>query len=434
MVGTYTAYDIPAVDAAIGSHMACLTELCRSNLGNKLDSLVLSGSFGRGEGSVLIHEDGMVEPLRDYDVRIIVKQPVPMEVVEHIRAEFMHQTGLGGTEEHFSGEQGFSLTLEPLTLAQLASTFVRDRDLRVFDHLHASRVIYGQDRSTSLRFDAHEIPKVNGLRFLYQKMIGLVGHFSGPETAADTTRTLAYECDKTFIEICTALVLLADRYVPSYQDRAALFAQHWRTWFPELAQALPELADDIKRATEEKLRPGSTLRLSANDAFTRARVALLEVHRFYLQQLYGVTVTADLPGYRVVRKVLKRNYFMVAVTRYLTEHRLNSTPTRLALNTIYHRLLRYKFAHGACRDGRRIMWESMRCDEAPPISIFLAAWCALAAIDEPPRQGLLAHAETVLGRLPGTLSPITPYNSTWDHYAAVRNHILHAYSIWEKHR
>src|SRR5215216_6585406 len=232
-MGTYTAYDIPAVDSAIEAHMQTLWRLCSGYLGANLDSLILSGSFGRGEGSVFIHADGSVEPLRDYDTRLILHSPVGPQLIEAIRTEFMRITGMGGVDEQFSGQHGFSLTLEPLTREQLTSTFVRDRDLRAYDHLYASRVIGGPDYAPTLRFPASEIPKVNGLRFLYQKMVGLVGHFASMDTTTDDRRTLLYECDKTFVEICTALVLLAGAYVPSYQARAELFAQQWRQWFPD---------------------------------------------------------------------------------------------------------------------------------------------------------------------------------------------------------
>ena len=52
-MGIYTAYDLPAVDATIEAHMQTLQRLCSAHLGRNFDSLILSGSFGRGEGVVL---------------------------------------------------------------------------------------------------------------------------------------------------------------------------------------------------------------------------------------------------------------------------------------------------------------------------------------------------------------------------------------------
>lgn len=433
-MGIYTAYNLPRVDEAIEAHMQALKVVCLSVLGSNLNSLILSGSFGRGEGSVILHADGLVEPLRDYDIRLIVRQPVPHIVLDRIRSEFMRVTGLGGARERFSGEQGFSLTLEALTEIQFATSFARDRDLRAYDHVNASRVIFGMDGSAALRFPAAEIPKINGLRFLYQKMVGLVGHSAGPTVSDDVRRTLLYECDKTFVEICTALVLLADAYVPSYRARSALFANHWCTWFPDLVQQLPALSDQVERATREKLYPGSTTPLSPLDAFAQARAALLTVHRFYVGRLYGIDMVPGQSGSAQLRTVLWRDYFRVAVTHWLRQRRLDRAPARWALNVLYHYRLRLKFSQGADCRGLAAIRESLRAAEAPPIDIFLAAWCALAAAGESPDEVLLLCSGQALDRLPGLAASRYAAASGWERYARVREWIAQAYAIWERDR
>src|SRR5947209_2267716 len=227
-MGHFTVHSIPSVDAVIQNHMVVLRDLCLKTLGSNLSSLILAGSFGRGEGSVIIRHDDSIQPLRDYDCILVLHRHVARAVIEDIRSDFFRLTGLGNDMEHFSGEHGFSLTLDPFTIDQLKSDFVRDRDLRAYDLLHASTMIVGIDYSHELAFPADDIPLVNGLRLLYQKMVGLVGHVSGPEVFTrdpDCLRsTLGYECNKTFIEICTALTLLAGAYRPSYRQRADIFA------------------------------------------------------------------------------------------------------------------------------------------------------------------------------------------------------------------
>jgi hypothetical protein len=436
-MGTYTAYDLPQVDFIVERHMEQLKYLCLERLGPDLDSLVLSGSFGRGEGSVLLHEDGTIEPLRDYDVRVVVAQPVEPTVLEQIRSEFMYSTGLGRADERFSGEQGFSITLEPLTREQLFSSFVRDRDLRAYDHLTASRVIFGKDYSTELRFPASEIPKVNGLRFLYQKMVGLVGHYARfrAETGRENAeQTLLYECDKTFIEICTALCLLADAYVPFYRRRARIFAENWRTWFPELAKQLPELDDQILMATWAKLYPALESSQYPIVAFKEASHALLVAHNFYLQKLYGINLVPGRAGSKRLRAALYRNYFSVGVAKRLGNSPLSNAPTRKAVNAAYHYLLRRNFARRARVRGSRAIWEIARANEAPPISIFIAAWCALAAVADNPNIRLLARANESLDRLPGMRQEYLRAGSDWEYFESTSERIARAYSIWEHSR
>lgn len=441
-MGSFTTHTLQAVDETIETHMQILADLCRLNLGSNLDSLVLAGSFGRGEGSVLISEDGSVRPMRDYDVRVILHQPAAPEVVGRIRERFMQATGLGGTAEQFSGETGFSLTLEPLTVGQLGGAFVRDRDLRAYDHVTASRLIWGRDHSANLQFPASEIPQVNGLRFLYQKMVGLVGHVAGPESfdhaAEDNRSTLVYECDKTFVEICTALCLLAGAYVPSYRARADLFSQNYRLLFPDLALLLPDLDKQILRATQEKLRPGSTPSVPPAVNFTRARKALLVTHRYYVRKLYGIDVVPSRAGCRKLAKALSASYFQKAVSGWLSEKHFDNPPARWALNEAYSRALRLKFAHVSGVSGVRTL-STLRHREAPNTAIFLAAWCVLASLRSRDGQitGVSAPslrcAAGMLAKLPGGIVATEHTSGTeWDKYSAMRAGVVHSYHTWEQ--
>ncbi len=450
-MGMYTAHDSAAVDHIIERHMSVLTGLCQAALGANLRSLVLAGSFGRGEGSVLIYSDGSVQPLRDYDVRAILHKPVAPSTIESIRREFMRVTGLGSADERFSGETGFSITLEPLTVRELASSFVRDRDLRAYDHLTASKLLWGEDYSASaaLYFPARDIPKVNGLRFLYQKMLGLVGHFPGPGETIQASNgagsPLAYECDKTFIEIGTALCLLADAYVPSYRMRAQLFAENYRRWFPELAEEQPDLGKQVLRATEEKLRPGSTAPMQPHVAFSEAREALLAVHRYYVRRLYGVDVTPSPANSDRLARVLRANYLIGPVSNWLSPKKLDNPPARWALNEAYGRMLRLKYARGVGEVSGLGTLGVLRSSEAPNISIYLAAWCALSAVLC--RDGHVSGVDSVLLECAGVMLKRLPggagINSTiqtgisdahWNLYKATREQIARAYHIWEHNR
>jgi hypothetical protein len=321
----------------------------------------------------------------------------------------------------------------------LAGPFVRDHDLRAYDHLTASRVIWGHDCSPALRFPASAIPKVNGLRFLYQKMVGLVGHYPGREAdrmaVEEARRTLLYECDKTFIEICTALCLLAGNYVPSYRERADIFAREWEAWFPVLAKELPSLAADVVRATEEKLRPGSTKAPTPGFAFYRARKALLVVHRHYVRRLYGVEIKCTKASWRLL-SVLKARYYRGVVSTRLEDKGLNNPLSCFVLNEAYGRALRLRYARG---EGAAALLKAVAHGEAPIIDIFVASWCALASLPDDestgsePEGDLLAQAHQVLGRLPSVDShTVAQHRGGWDSYRSVRAALADAYMRWEK--
>lgn len=427
-MGIYTQYDLPQVDAVIEAHMQTLRDICLSRLGANLASLVLSGSFGRGEGSVLLHSDGSIEPLRDYDTRVILNQPVPSAVIETIRSEFMRTTRLGCTGEKFSGEGGFTLTVEALTVRQLQTVFVRDHDLRVYDHVCASHLIYGEDCSSSLQFPRSRIPLVNGLRLLFQKMIGLVGHFPAQSTApAELRRTLIYECDKTFVEICTALVLLAGDYVPSYRQRAELFNENWQTWFPDLAIKMPRLAEQISQATRAKLYPTLSLEQSPSDAFEQAREALLAVCQYYVLRLFGAQITPGTAGCNHMRRILRREYYRAAVSNWQSQHGLNGRLLHFGLNAAYQYRLRFEFARISMHPGVFALWQTIRTPDAPILAVYLAAWCILAAGYSSPDPVLLEEASAALRRLPGDYQG--SQTSGQVSYLTAREMLIDAYSL-----
>jgi len=67
-----------AGNVIIQDHMNKISAFIQDKLGAGLAALVLAGSFGRGEGSVLQHDGGRVEPINDYDFCIVLKAQVPM--------------------------------------------------------------------------------------------------------------------------------------------------------------------------------------------------------------------------------------------------------------------------------------------------------------------------------------------------------------------
>jgi len=64
---------VPDGNVVVKNHMDKIGEFIRAQLGADLVALILTGSFGRGEGSVFQRKDGAIEPLNDYDFLLVVK-------------------------------------------------------------------------------------------------------------------------------------------------------------------------------------------------------------------------------------------------------------------------------------------------------------------------------------------------------------------------
>ncbi|SVB90683.1 uncharacterized protein METZ01_LOCUS243537, partial [marine metagenome] len=67
----FTIHDNQDIYHRISSDLDLITQIILNEFTN-IESIVLAGGFGRGEGSVLI-VDNDIQPINDYDIYIITK-------------------------------------------------------------------------------------------------------------------------------------------------------------------------------------------------------------------------------------------------------------------------------------------------------------------------------------------------------------------------
>ena len=70
-MGLYTVLDDPAADVAVQDRLDQITEAIRRTLDDRLEAIVLTGGFGRGEGGVIL-ENGRYRPVNDFDIGVMV--------------------------------------------------------------------------------------------------------------------------------------------------------------------------------------------------------------------------------------------------------------------------------------------------------------------------------------------------------------------------
>ena len=68
----FTIHDSQDIYHRISSDLDLITQIILNKFTN-IESIVLAGGFGRGEGSVLI-VDNDIQPINDYDIYIITKE------------------------------------------------------------------------------------------------------------------------------------------------------------------------------------------------------------------------------------------------------------------------------------------------------------------------------------------------------------------------
>lgn len=71
-MGKYTVYKDEKVDVKVEADLNHIVTKVISSW-NSIQSIILVGGFGRGEGSVLV-QNGVIKPLNDYDLVIVSKK------------------------------------------------------------------------------------------------------------------------------------------------------------------------------------------------------------------------------------------------------------------------------------------------------------------------------------------------------------------------
>ena len=79
-MGTYTIFNNKLVDLQIQERIDLIVGVISNNVPH-IDSLILTGGFGKGEGSVVFKDDE-VKPLRDFDFCIVSDKKYPLIILK----------------------------------------------------------------------------------------------------------------------------------------------------------------------------------------------------------------------------------------------------------------------------------------------------------------------------------------------------------------
>lgn len=287
-MGKYTVYS-GKVDQCIQAQLDIIVDKVVVNVSG-VHSIILSGGFGRGEGSVLL-KDGKVIPLKDYDIHIFVDEIPERNVVEATYDAIYKKLDMKNPENANFRFSEFVVDLQFKKIGDLKLL----PDIANYDLKKASNVLYGNDLRSLIPWNIEDIPLSSGLRFLFEKMTGLIGHFSTDyltkEPAEHEKNLIIYECYKTYIEIATVLCLLMGCYEPSYKLRSQLFKENFKVKLPDLYKKLPELPKLVEKATKFKLRPNfKKIDEKTVQLWDQTRKILFIVLKYYLEQYLEIEV------------------------------------------------------------------------------------------------------------------------------------------------
>ena len=232
-------------------------------------AIYLTGSFGRGEGTVFLNE-GKILPLRDYDVLIITLKPISHQTLYRIKKEIEKKIGIPLVHFSKSDRHPFEVWLTQLTVQDLKVTPI----LKVMDVKYSAKLLWGKDLRDIIEVEPHDLSTYNVFMILGGFLSGIIYELD-PRVLQNTKFywrrvDLVYQCLKIYIEMSTALLLLKGMYAPSFSERVSLFSEVYDSRFRLLSAIRPELPNRMRVALE-------TRRTLTKEVFDRDKIDLPEL-------------------------------------------------------------------------------------------------------------------------------------------------------------
>jgi hypothetical protein len=211
------------------------------------ESIILSGSFGRDEGAVLV-DSGRLVFLSDCEIIVVANKYIARSALKKLSSELAQETDI-------------HVDLWWNSPIKFGSPLVTKPTIMNYDLKYGSRILYGKDYLRKIPdFKPEDIPLWEGLRLLFNRMVESMKQFSisylrRPPTE-EQKRKLLYSISKLILACQDALLLCLKKYDSSYRVRNEMFKELFSRRFKKLG-ALYDYPLLASKATSYKLNPES---------------------------------------------------------------------------------------------------------------------------------------------------------------------------------
>ena len=303
-------------DSAIGEMLDVVVSVIREQIPS-VRSIVLGGSFGRGEGSVEPVGDEVV-PLNDFDMFVINDQPISDPLLNQIANEAiakLHIPRSTGTDFYVFDRNLHANTfyvdlkaLTPRKLTQLPPM------IRYYELRNSGSTIWGEDMLSLIPdYDIADLPLAEGFRLLLNRMAMLALYFSIEFLERPMTRNekygLLYLGSKSMLGCCGALLLLNGRYRPSYLERAKILDNCYAEDFPRLYERVPQLPERVRQAVDFKLNADFSGEIDAFAIWSEWRDIIWEVLCAYGETYFGVRAADPAHMSALIHSQMPKRYY-----------------------------------------------------------------------------------------------------------------------------
>lgn len=282
----YTGHLQKWIDSQIESHLSAISKECIKQIPS-LHSIILTGGFSRGEGSVLL-EEKKVKPLNDYDIYIVTDYKIPENKLNEIIKNSENSIGSKGYSIYnHSGYQEVWADIRCIPYAKIPKLLPL---IKYYEIKNSSKLLYGENVLPMFpEISEENLPKADALRFLFNRMSHitewlLLSHFSNSSTKWQK-QLLIYNCIKARLECNTALCILLNQFSPSYSGRLEILKKNISK-FPELLKENPKLLQEIEFAVKQKKTPRFE-KINPLKFHDKTRKLLFLVSNYFLKKAFN---------------------------------------------------------------------------------------------------------------------------------------------------
>jgi hypothetical protein len=362
-------------------------------------SVLLVGSFGKGEGSVIEDDYGNFAPLKDFDFLLIFNHKIPHDRIRNLTQNLRKNLAIKGSDGF--AYTSFTVDINATTIRRINSF----PDITTYE-AKSSHLLYGKENREKITINREDIPLRSGARILFQKAISLIGQL--PTTnyiyerrvPDDKKNMFIYACLKVFVELGTALTILGEIYAPSVRERSVSLKKNYKTLFPELYEKFPDLAEKIYQYTKLKLVPDFKKFNDPISLWFSARKYHKEVLKYYMQKYLNVESSDWFDFCLRTRYRLKQEFYTPIVYHYF-QAKLGVRPgKRLCslLNSAFQLYDNFQYEKNKIGYGQNL-FKKRFSTRSPCIEFFIATLFILHSIKEDGQVDLnfLETARVMLG-------------------------------------
>lgn len=182
-------------------------------------AVILTGSFSRGEGSVLSLFSGKSIVLGDLEFIVITREGTDLVKAANVLDQAARET------EASLREQSIQCSIE---LSPVARNFLKRAKPTIFNYelYRNGKVVFGEKyvMQEMPAITASQIPKIDAFYLLCNRIVEQLSHFLKLTESPINSIDAYYPMVKLYMDMAGSFLILTDRYEPTYRKRCDEFA------------------------------------------------------------------------------------------------------------------------------------------------------------------------------------------------------------------